>query len=160
MRLRPRKRVTIEVDLSAGRRTLLAQHVRENGEATPHMCSICLVQMRATDDCVPDWARATCCGEVWHEACLLRYVRDATSEANRFHCPWCKAEHDADDVDGWDASEVVERLFPEDAYASDEEADDSDDDDSQEESEDDDDETTDAILPARVTRSRGRSLAA
>ena len=117
LRLRPRKRVTIECPAAPERRTLLACHVRDNGEDTPHICNICLSQMHATAECAPNWTRATCCGEVWHEACIHRYARSAESITNTFKCPQCKQEHNVDDISDWDAAVVIERLFPEDDYS-------------------------------------------
>ena len=116
MRLRPRKRVTVESNPPT-RRTLLCHHVREKGDDTPHVCNICLCQMYATDECAPNWVRATCCGEVWHESCISRYAREAESIEHTFKCPQCKHEHHVDDLNDWDADVVIERLFPEDDYS-------------------------------------------
>lgn len=89
--------------------------------------------MHATAECAPNWTRATCCGEVWHEACIHRYARSAESITNTFKCPQCKKEHNVDDIGDWDAAVVVERLFPEDDYSPEESSSDA----SEEESEDD-----------------------
>lgn len=116
MRLRPRKRVTIEGTAKPDRRTLLACHVRDKGDDAPHICNICLSHMHATAERAPNWTRATCCGEVWHEACIHRYAHNADSITHTFRCPQCKQEHNVDDLDDWDAAVVIERLFPEDDY--------------------------------------------
>jgi hypothetical protein len=95
----------------------LACHVRKQGDDAPHICNICLSQMHATTEHAPNWTRATCCGEVWHECCIHRYAREAESTTNTFKCPQCKQEHHVDDLNDWDASVVIERVFPDDAYS-------------------------------------------
>ena len=69
---RPRPRVVIE-ERKATRRHLLSSHVRVGGEPTPYSCPICLCLMPASSDHCPNWARARCCGQVWHF--LLLQVR-------------------------------------------------------------------------------------
>ena len=160
MRLRPRKRVTIECTNEPNRRTLLACHVREKGEDSPHICNICLSEMHATSEHVPNWARATCCGEVWHESCIHRYARESASTTNTFKCPQCKQEHDVDALNDWDASVVIDRVFPEDEYSPEDESSSSDasdassSDTSEEESASSDDEdNSNDHPPKRSTRS-------
>lgn len=92
----------------------MSYHVRPDGDGAEHKCNICLCQMVAFDDHVPAWLCAPCCGEVWHMACLARYVDEATRDTASFRCPQCRAEHRFDAIDEWDASEVLERLFPSD----------------------------------------------
>lgn len=69
--------------------------------------------MPASSDHCPSWARATCCGQVWHEACLHRYVLTNTAVDDPWYCPNCKEEHTIDALDEFDPAEVIERLFPE-----------------------------------------------
>lgn len=78
--------------------------------------------MHATAEHAPNWTRATCCGEVWHESCISRYARNAESVTHTFKCPQCKQEHHIDAINDWDASVVIERLLPEDDYSPEEDA--------------------------------------
>ena len=155
MRLRPRKRVAIECTNAPDRRTLLACHVRDKGDDAPHICNICLSQMHATGERAPNWTRATCCGEVWHEACIHRYARNAESITNTFKCPQCKQEHHVDDLNDWDAAVVIERLFPEDDYSPNDESSSSGASSSEESvsSDDEDSSSDDRSIPKRKTRS-------
>ena len=151
MRLRPRKRVIIECHIP-DRRTLLACHVREQGDDAPHVCNICLSQMHTTAECTPNWTRATCCGEAWHESCIFRYAREAESITHTFKCPQCKHEHHVDDLNDWDASVIIERLFPEDDYIPEEVSSSSFSGEESVESEDDDSSNDDHLIPKRKTR--------
>ena len=111
---RPRCRVEIE-QARVDRRALLGSHVRSGGEATPYQCQFCLCTMFATSDHTPDWMRATCCGQVWHDSCLLRHVR-TTMIDEEWACPNCKTTHTEDALECFDASDVIDRIFPEDTY--------------------------------------------
>jgi hypothetical protein len=101
--------------------------------------------MHATSERMPNWMQAPCCGEVWHEACLTRYA--SQSDTNEFKCPQCKTNHDARNIDEWDASEVVDRLFPEDEFSPEDETSSS--------SYESDADDTDANKCTRRTRSQG-----
>ena len=108
------RRIVVETDaVATERRPLLACHVRSGGESTPHVCNICLSTMWASRESTPNWVQAPCCGEVWHERCILRYAREADSTLS---CPQCKTQHAACDVDDWSIEDVIDRLFPTDAY--------------------------------------------
>ena len=113
-KLRPRRRVEIESRKTV-RKTLLSSHVRAGGESTPHACNICLCVLHATEEHVPDWLVAPCCGEVWHEACIARYARESECEG-QWNCPQCKTAHDEESMFEWDCSEVFDQLFPEEDY--------------------------------------------
>ena len=71
--------------------------------------------MIATSERTPDWMRATCCGQVWHDSCLLRYVRTAMVD-DEWACPNCKTKHSEDALECFDASDVIDRIFPEETY--------------------------------------------
>ena len=114
-KLRPRRRVEIESSAKTMRKALLSSHVRRGGEPTPHACNRCLCVLHATEEHVPDWLVAPCCGEVWHDACLTRYVRESERDGV-WNCPQCKTAHDEESIFEWDCSEVLERLFPEEDY--------------------------------------------
>tara|TARA_B110000046_G_scaffold90577_1_gene98560 strand:+ start:1423 stop:1890 length:468 start_codon:yes stop_codon:yes gene_type:complete len=105
----------IVIDTDAPERcTLLTSHMRKGGEATPHLCNICLTKMHANRECAPNWVQAPCCGEVWHESCMLRYAREARDGS--FSCPQCKTKHTLAAANDWDASDVIDRIFPDVKY--------------------------------------------
>lgn len=109
-------RAVFETD-APERCTLLSSHVRKGGETTPHVCNICLTRMYAKRNYTPSWVQAPCCAEVWHESCILRYTREAQDDT--FTCPQCKTKHTLASVNDWDASDVVDKLFPDVDYAPD-----------------------------------------
>ena len=103
--------------------------------------------MHAFQDMTPNWLQSTCCREVWHEACLRRYVEHNLDDTNMFLCPWCKAPHPDDALDTWDTDDAYEALWPDEAYFEDDESD----------NQEDDDEKQNAVSSSRRhTRSTGR----
>ena len=132
---------------SRERRALLACHVRPGGVDEPHTCSICLSSMHAFQDVTPNWLQSTCCREVWHEACLRRYVEHNLDDALAFLCPWCKAPHAEHVLDAWDPDDAYEALWPDESYEEEEEESDTD---------EDDKENAESPPKRHCTRSTGR----
>ena len=108
MKLRPRRRVVIE-QVKIQTATLLDSHIRENGESTPHSCTICRAVLRMRlDGPYPEWVQCSECKDVMHQACFDKWVMEHSTA--KCSCPSCRRQFErADyetDPDTWSAIDL------------------------------------------------------
>ena len=99
-------------DTGKRRRVLLRSHLRKNGTDEPHACSICLSTMIMLDKQAA-WMQCPMCNDVLHEACMLAWIRQSSTDT--FNCPNCTHEFARNSIDldpaAWCADDVIENLL-------------------------------------------------
>lgn len=113
MKLRARHRVVVEDD-EATTVVLRQCDVHEkNGDTSPYMCSICRVNLVVRKG-QAHWVVCPQCNNVHHQACIDQCTRH--NDEDIVKCPMCKYQTSAEEVDAWDASDLIAKVLGDDTF--------------------------------------------